>query len=555
MNLPTPFATSARVPCIRPQPRAAQGTDDGLYRCVAALFAKESLPRSAIEPACNHASGAARTLARLDPSRLRWAGRPLLMVLAAFTAIPHASAQTIDAFNPQPQASPVTLTLQADGRILFGGYFLDPVTTTLFGVERVDKDGSLDVAFLTPEVDAEVKAVAVQADGKIVIGGSFTEVDGQPRHHLARLNGDGSLDAGFADPDLDLDVWSIALQSDGKVLAAGDFQNAGAIARAYVARFTTAGALDMGFVDTQICCGPARTVTLQPDGRVLVGGYFLGVVGDSSLGALLRFSATGALDAAFPVDQPATNVSAVVVAPDGSIYVGTSYNTTDNVSLRPVAKLSANGALDTAYADVYTDGGTNTLALQPDGRIAFGGLFQLVDGQPRHALARLSAAGALDAGFRDLQFSFSAGDPNGSVFGLATQRDGNAIAVGNFTLVDGQPRQFAARVATGDAAFSSLVGQASGSSVVATWMRSGAGPELAQPPTLMHSTDGAIYTLVGPMARIANGWQASANFDVHGTPFFLKAIGSIEVGSGNGSPGRVDSPVYVSDRIFANGFD
>ncbi len=474
-----------------------------------------------------------------------------LAFLAALVS-PCALAQTIDAFNPQPQDSPVTLAIQADGKILLGGYFLD---NTLVGVQRLNADGSIDAGFIEPDVSADVKAVAVQADGKILIGGSFVAVAGHTRHYLARLNANGSLDASFADTNLDDLVWAIAVQPDGNVLAAGDFQNAGATARSYVARFTTAGALDNSFADTQICCGPARAVALQANGSVLVGGYFLGVVGNSSIGALARFSAHGTLDAAFPVDPTATNVNAIVVAPDGSIYVGSSYNTSDEATQRPVARLSSNGTLDTSYADIHTDSGTNTLALQPNGKMLFGGLFQTIDGQPRHALARLNANGTLDTGFADLSFSFSAGDPNGNIFGLATQADGKTIAIGNFTLADGQSRQYVARVATGDSIVSKLSGQASGANVIVTWTRTGDGPELAQAPVLMHSNDGVTYTEVGPMARIADGWQTSANYNVNGTPFYLQAVAATAAGTGNGSSGRVASPVYVSDRIFADGFE
>jgi uncharacterized delta-60 repeat protein len=483
--------------------------------------------------------------------------QPLLSLLVPglWAAAPCAFAQTIDAFNPLPQVAPTTMAVQADGKILLGGYFLDGATSTLVGVQRLNSDGSTDASFIQLEVSAEVKAVAVQADGKILIGGSFVEVDGQSRHYLALLNADGSLDSGFADPNLDADVWAIALQPDGNALAVGDFQNVGATARYDAARFTMSGALDTSFADTQICCGPARAVAVQADGRVLVGGYFLGVVGNSALGSIVRFNANGVLDATFPVDPSATTVSAIVAAPDGSIYVGSSYGTTDNESIRPVAKLSADGTLDAAYADVHSDSGTNALALQPDGKVVFGGQFQLIDGQPRHAMARLNANGTLDAGFADLQFSFNPADPNGYVFGLAAQADGKTLAIGNFMLVDGQSRQFAARVVTGDAVVSRLSGLASGSSVIVTWTRSGDGPELAQPPTLMYSSDDVDYIAVGPMARIAGGWQTTANYDVNGTPFYLKAVGITSNGTSNGSSGRIASPVYFSDQIFADGFD
>lgn len=202
----------------------------------------------------------------IDP---RGATCRMLLTLLSIGAASGAIAQSLDAFNPVPQAAPVTLAIQADGKILLGGYFLD-ATSTLVGVERLNVDGSLDPEFAETAVDSDVKAVAVQADGKILIGGSFTLVGGQAHHYLARLNANGTLDASFADPNLDDYVWALALQADGKVLAAGDFLNVGATTRSYAARFTTTGALDAGFADPQICCGPARAIALQSNGLSLI---------------------------------------------------------------------------------------------------------------------------------------------------------------------------------------------------------------------------------------------------------------------------------------------
>jgi hypothetical protein len=71
----------------------------------------------------------------------------------------------------------------------------------------------------------------------------------------------------------------------------------------------------------------------------------------------------------------------------------------------------------------------------------------------------------------------------------------------------------------------------------------------------MHSTNGTTYTDVGTMTRISTGWQFTAAYNVAGAPFFLRAGGDTSSGAGNGSAGRIDSPIYVSDRLFANGFE
>jgi len=42
-----------------------------------------------------------------------------------------------------------------------------------------------------------VRSLAVQADGKILIGGWFTSLGGRPCTNIARLNANGTLDTGF----------------------------------------------------------------------------------------------------------------------------------------------------------------------------------------------------------------------------------------------------------------------------------------------------------------------------------------------------------------------
>ncbi|MDR3385753.1 MAG: hypothetical protein P4L92_01770 [Rudaea sp.] len=463
-----------------------------------------------------------------------------------------AGAQSIDAFNPLPNVPPTTLAVQANGKIVLAGSFLDVGVNPRERIARLNSDGSLDASFQDPEVDGEIKTVAVQADGKIVIGGNFDALGTTARHYLARLNADGSIDTTFADPGLNDTVWAIAVQAaDGRILVAGDFTLATtSVSRRGAARFNVNGTLDTSFADPQfdptLGFSPVRCIALQADGHVLVGGAFTHV-GTTSQFYFARFSSSGVFDPTFPVgNEP--QVAAIAVAPDGSIFV-------DDPGTGEIRKYSATGVVDASYTPAVTDGEINSMFLQPNGKIVIGGTFDQVGVDAHHALARLNANGSLDTTFADLNFSFDAGNPDGFIYGIAAQTDGGIIAIGNFTLANSQARQYVARVATGDAVVSTFTGQASGSNTIVTWTRSGDGPELAQPPTLLHSTDGVIFSAMGAMTRIASGWQETVAYSFNGAPFYLQATGFTSAGAGNGSPGLVDSPVYSNDRIFANGFE
>ena len=114
----------------------------------------------------------------------------------------------------------LSLAVQPDGKILVGGYFTALGGQTRNGIAQFNPDGTLDSTFnpgaSRTDSSGLVYSLVVQADGKILVGGWFTAVAGQPRQYLGRLNTDGTLDSGF-DPGANWVVTSLALQADGKI--------------------------------------------------------------------------------------------------------------------------------------------------------------------------------------------------------------------------------------------------------------------------------------------------------------------------------------------------
>src|SRR5205085_920300 len=98
-------------------------------------------------------------------------------------------------FNPAQSYHAETTVVQPDGKILLAGGA---------SVLRLNPDGTLDPSFNAPKVEGNttgayvsVHSLTLQADGKIVMGGYFYYVAGQSRTMIARLNPDGTLDNGF----------------------------------------------------------------------------------------------------------------------------------------------------------------------------------------------------------------------------------------------------------------------------------------------------------------------------------------------------------------------
>src|SRR5262249_27785520 len=151
----------------------------------------------------------------------------------------------------------------------------------------------------TASSDGAVYALLVQTDGRIVVGGSFSTLSGVARANLGRLNPDGSLDSTL--PGNSVLVLALALQDDGKIVAASDVA---------VRRFNPDGTADGAFnVAVVTPLGYPYSVyclTMQPDGKILIGGNFtsLGGVSRSGLG---RINPNGTVDTFNP-------------APNGTVY-------------------------------------------------------------------------------------------------------------------------------------------------------------------------------------------------------------------------------------------
>src|SRR5207237_8010606 len=104
-------------------------------------------------------------------------------------------------------------------------------TVTRNHIARLETDGRVDQTL--GDVGAGnfnfVFATSVQPDGKILIGGNFVTVLGVTRNNIARLNTDGTLDTVF-NPNagsVGNHVYAITVQADGKILEGGDFSSIG----------------------------------------------------------------------------------------------------------------------------------------------------------------------------------------------------------------------------------------------------------------------------------------------------------------------------------------
>jgi uncharacterized delta-60 repeat protein len=221
-----------------------------------------------------------------------------------------------DTFQSPSPSSTLALGLQADSKLLVGGYFYN-----LGSLGRLNTDGTLDTNF-NFTVFGTVQAIAVQSDGKVVVGGNLLAMDGGLyRTNLARLNPDGSLDSSFT-ANADADVYALALQPNGSILVGGSFTNLSGQPRYAIGRVNTNGVLDASFAP--VLDNRVLSFALQADGGILLGGYFNLVAGQPQY-YLARLDSSGAVDTSF-TPNPNGTVTSLALQPDGKLLLGGTFN-------------------------------------------------------------------------------------------------------------------------------------------------------------------------------------------------------------------------------------
>jgi uncharacterized delta-60 repeat protein len=343
--------------------------------------------------------------------------------------------------------------LQADGRIVIAGDLTRFNGQQRHHIARLMPNGELDMSFDPGQgVYGPIRTLALQPDGKILLGGSFTMYDGVPRDCIARINPDGSLDTIFNAGDLGngvgQDVEDIIALPDGKILIGGTFNSVGGTSRLGIARLNSDGSVDTTFGQPYSGFdGSLYTMAVQPDGKIVVGGYFY-AFDTTDCWYITRLNADGSLDPTF-FNSIGTGywVNALAVQPDGKILVGGHFETLHGVARGRIGRLNADGTVDLSFDPgdgvspeldaPYVD----QIELLPDGRIMIVGYFETYDGGSRRAIARLLTDGSLDP-----TFDPGTGPNESWIASMAVQPDGRIVIGGEFTAYDGTGRNRVARI-------------------------------------------------------------------------------------------------------------
>jgi uncharacterized delta-60 repeat protein len=180
------------------------------------------------------------------------------------------------------------LARDSAGNIYIGGNFSTFNGTTREGIAKLSANGGVDPAFNPSGGGANNTVFAIAApdgSGSIVIGGQFSKYNDVTARAIARINvTTGALDTGFSSTNTYNGLLeALLLAPDGKYYAAGSG----------LVRLNSDGSGDTTFTPPSTGGYARYALALQND-KLFVAGY-----GSPDLPALARLTSTGALDPSF----------------------------------------------------------------------------------------------------------------------------------------------------------------------------------------------------------------------------------------------------------------
>lgn len=331
-----------------------------------------------------------------------------------------------------------TLSLQPDQKLLVGGDYLGLNGIPSPYLTRLNPDGSIDETFNTGTgFNGKVYATYIQPDGKIIVGGSFTTFNGIISGRLIRLNGDGSYDPTFittigAATGI---IYQICPQPDGKIIISGSFVKYNNVTVNRIARLLPNGNLDTTFMTGSGSSLNITGVQVATDNKIILTGNFT-IFNNVPANRIVRLLSDGRVDTDFSTGTGFNDVvNAVSMQPDGKIILGGKFTEYNGISANRIARINEDGSIDTTFhsGTGFSREAVQVIKTDIVGNIMVGGSFTgSYNGEEVNRVCFLNSDGTLKA-----DFEMGSGPGSASVLALANDTEASWYIGGSFVVFSG----------------------------------------------------------------------------------------------------------------------
>jgi len=294
-------------------------------------------------------------------------------------------------------------------------------------------DGTLGDGSGVTTFESSIRGSIVQPDGKIIFVGTFFGFDGFSRNGIVRLTEDGYFDSSFG-PGIGFNngAFAVAQQPDGKILVGGFFTTYNGVTANRIIRLNSDGTIDASFNAGASFNSGVTTIKVLSDGKILVGGYFTTYNGVST-NRIAKLNSDGSLDNTFNIGNGANDIIwSIDTFSNGKILVGGRFTSFNSVTANRLTILNADGSLDNSFVsgsglngEVY-----NCIATSQD-KIVLVGDFTQYNGSTHNRILSLNLDGTIN-----INLNFGTG-ANQFVSVIKELSDGKLLVAGLFNSFNG----------------------------------------------------------------------------------------------------------------------
>jgi uncharacterized delta-60 repeat protein len=354
---------------------------------------------------------------------------------SAITSVNSVSATTIQNVD--------NITYNDDGtNLLIGGQFKGFEGYTNF-IVKVLPNGDIDSTFdMGDGFNGIVFNIEIDSNGDYYACGNFTSYKNTPANRIIKLLSNGDIDTTFNyGLGFNGQVRKITIQSDGKLLVGGNFNSYngtninGTINN--IVRLNTDGSIDLTFKrPTSFTTLVTITdVSVDSTGKIYLCGTQLTNYSGVTVAGIVKLNNDGSIDNVFNYNNGfSINTSANKIAIDSfdKLYVGGSFTSYSGVTANRIIKLNSDGSIDSTFN--YGTGFNNivnNITIDSTGKLYVVGIFTTYNGATNTRIIKLNTDGSKDATFSSVN-TFSINNAS-SINSVAINNLGEIFIGGQFT--------------------------------------------------------------------------------------------------------------------------
>ena len=310
---------------------------------------------------------------------------------------------------------------------------LTGINITNRGIERLNEDGSLDTTFNVNTGSSNSVLKVEKSTLGLFLLGNFGNYNNKRANGIAKILPNGDLDTNFYFNHYTgfsyRDIRTITSQPNGKLLVGGNFNRRRKAQANNILRLNFDGSLDPSFSSDgtfpdseQISSGTSYTlndvqkIVLQNDGKILISGWL------DEERFLMRLNSDGSIDTTFPTMN--ISVTEIIIQPDGKILIGGYFTEYRGQTVVGLVRILPNGDIDNTFNTSFLSARITLMDLQNNGDIVVFGTF---DGET--ALKKIHSDGTVDTSFH-ITFGLDVGFF--SVNDIASFQNGKIVVAGQF---------------------------------------------------------------------------------------------------------------------------